>query len=584
MAEKRNSNSRPWDFLAQYKGEMFSGEWPTLPQMFDITCKQFPDNRCFTAFSPEDITLTYTQAREKIVGVANYLAAKGVKHGDRVAVCGKNSPEWAIAYLAILYVGATVIPLDYQLKDEEIDFLLTFAGVQYLFIDAERINDIDSKGTVGLLEKISLEVGHPDYIFNKMAEKAPKRKGASENDLAAILFTSGTTGNPKGVMLTHANLVSDCFLAQDLMTLYPTDIFYALLPIHHSYTMLAVFIEAISVGAEIVFGKKLIVSQILKELKRGNVTMFLAVPMLFNKMLKGLMNGIKEKGVVVYGLIRFLMGISGLIKKVFKVNPGHKMFNGLLAKLSLDKIRICISGGGPLPSSTFKMFNQLGIDFVQGYGLTETSPIITLNPIYAYIETSVGKILPRTEMRLIDVDEKGIGEIVVRGPMVMQGYYKNKEATAEILSADGWLRTGDAGYIDADNYVYLTGRKKSLIVTEGGKNVFPEEIEDAFQLYDEIDQICVMGYLTDVKMKTEGIRALIHPAEKFVDEMAKKYADAATLYAEMEKHMKEVVDKVNKDLLPYKRISKVTVVSEPLEMTSTKKIKRYIVAEKYKDR
>ena len=584
MAGKRNSNSKPWDFLAQYKGEMFSGEWPTLPQMFDITCKRYPDNRCFTAFSPEDITLTYTQAREKIIGVANYLAVKGVKHGDKVAVSGKNSPEWAIAYLAILYVGATVIPLDYQLKDEEIDFLLTFAGVQYLFIDAERINDIDSKGTVGLLEKISLEVGHADYIFNKMAEKSPKRKGASENDLAAILFTSGTTGNPKGVMLTHANLVSDCFLAQDLMTLYPTDIFYALLPIHHSYTMLAVFIEAISVGAEIVFGKKLIVSQILKELKRGNVTMFLAVPMLFNKMLKGLMNGIKEKGVVVYGLIRFLMGISGLIKKVFKVNPGHKMFNGLLAKLSLDKIRICISGGGPLPSSTFKMFNQLGIDFVQGYGLTETSPIITLNPIYAYIETSVGKILPRTEMKLIDVDEKGIGEIVVRGPMVMQGYYKNKEATDEILAADGWLRTGDVGYIDADNYVYLTGRKKSLIVTEGGKNVFPEEIEDAFQLYDEIDQICVMGYLTDVKMKSEGIRALIHPSEKYVDEMAKKYADAATLYAEMEKHMKEVVDKVNKDLLPYKRISKVTVVAEPLEMTSTKKIKRYIVAEKYKDR
>ncbi len=192
-------------------------------------------------------------------------------------------------------------------------------------------------------------------------------------------------------MLSHSNLVSDCYLAQGHMTLYPTDVFYALLPIHHSYTMLAVFIEAISVGAEIVFGKKLLVSQILKELKLGKVTMFLAVPMLFNKMLKGLLNGIKEKGIVVYGLIRFLMSISGLIKKVFKVNPGHKMFNGILAKLSMDNIRICISGGGPLPSSTFKLFNQLGIDFVQGYGLTETSPIITLNPVYAYVETSVGK-------------------------------------------------------------------------------------------------------------------------------------------------------------------------------------------------
>jgi long-chain acyl-CoA synthetase len=348
--------------------------------------------------------------------------------------------------------------------------------------------------------------------------------------------------------------------------------------------MLAVFIEAISVGAEIVFGKKLIVTQILKELKKGNVTMFLAVPMLFNKMLKGLMNGIKEKGIVVYGLIRFLMGISGLIKKVFKVNPGHKMFNGILAKLSMDKIRICISGGGPLPSSTFKLFNQLGIDFVQGYGLTETSPIITLNPVDAYIETSVGKILPRTEMKILDADARGIGEILVKGPMVMQGYYKNQDATDEVLGKDGWLRTGDAGYIDENNYVYLTGRKKSLIVTEGGKNVFPEEIEDLFQLYDQIDQICILGYLVDKKNKSEGIWAIIHPADKYMEEMAKQHTDTKDLTEAVRTHMQEIVDKVNKEMLPYKRISKLTVADEPLEMTSTKKIKRHIVAEVYKDR
>jgi long-chain acyl-CoA synthetase len=348
--------------------------------------------------------------------------------------------------------------------------------------------------------------------------------------------------------------------------------------------MLAVFIEAISQGAEIVFGKKLIVTQILKELKKGKVTMFLAVPMLFNKMLKGLMNGIKEKGALVYGLIRFLMGISGLIKKVFKVNPGHKMFNGILAKLSMDNIRICISGGGPLPASTFKLFNQLGIDFVQGYGLTETSPIITLNPIEAYIEASVGKILPRTEMKILDPDGRGVGEIAVRGPMVMQGYYKNQEATDEVLGKDGWLRTGDAGYIDANNYVYLTGRKKSLIVTEGGKNVFPEEIEDLFQLYDQIDQICIMGYLVDKKNKSEGIWAIIHPADKYMEGMAKQHADVKARAEAVRAQMQEIVDKVNKEMLPYKRISKLTVADEPLEMTSTKKIKRHVVAEVYKDR
>ncbi|MCK9287403.1 MAG: AMP-binding protein [Sphaerochaetaceae bacterium] len=579
---KNKVDVRPWDFLAEYRGTVFEGEWPTIPQMFEITVKRHPSNRCFTAFSPVEMTLTYAEVLKKVKQVSGYLHTKGIGLNSKVAVTGKNSPEWAIAYLAILFTGATVVPLDFQLKDEEINFLLKFAGVEYLFIDAERIDDIDKQGNIGLVEKISLEPNHPNYVMDLDGSFDEHTEKASESDLAAILFTSGTTGNPKGVMLSHSNLVSDCYLAQDLLTVLPTDVFYALLPIHHSYTMLAVFIEAISIGSEIVFGKKLIVTQILKELKKGKVTMFLAVPMLFNKMLKGLMNGIKEKGALVYGLIRFLMGISGFIKKVFRKNPGNKMFKGILEKLSLDNIRICICGGGPLPASTFKMFNQLGIDFVQGYGLTETSPILTLNPIDAYIETSVGKVLPRTEMKIIDTDEKGVGEITVRGPMVMQGYYKNPEATAEILDENRWLKTGDAGYLDANNYLYLTGRKKSLIVTEGGKNVFPEEIEDEFQLYDEIDQICVLGFVLDEKMKTEGIRALVHPSEKFVDEMKQRFPDDKQRKAEMNKHMDEIVEKVNKDLLPYKRISRVDLVDEPFEMSSTKKIKRFIYAEKYK--
>lgn len=584
MANPNKTTGNPWDFLEEFKGKEFHGEWPTIPQMFSITCARYPDNQCFTAFAPSELRLTYSEVLQKVLQFADYLVEQGVGPESKVAVTGKNSPEWAIAYLAVLFAGGIVVPLDYQLTDKEIDFLMTFAEVKHLCIDAERFDAIDASGTVGLTVKISLEPKHPDYIFDKKAKKKQQRHEVKEQDLAAILFTSGTTGNPKGVMLTHANLVSDCYLAQAHMTLYPTDVFYALLPIHHSYTMLAVFIEAMSVGAEIVFGKKLIVSQILKELKQGKVTMFLAVPMLFNKMLRGLMNGIREKGIVVYGLIRFLMSVSGLIKKVFKVNPGHKMFNGILAKLSMDNIRICISGGGPLPSSTFKLFNQLGIDFVQGYGLTETSPIITLNPVYAYNENSVGKILPRTDMKILDPDSRKIGEILVKGPMVMQGYYKNPDATKEVLDADGWLHTGDAGYIDANRYVYLTGRKKSLIVTEGGKNVFPEEIEDSFQLYDEIDQICVMGYLVDKKNKSEGIRAIIHPSDKFVEDMTAKFPDAANRDSEILKHMQEILDKVNKDLLPYKRITKLTIADEPLEMTSTKKIKRHVVAQVYQDR
>ncbi len=566
-------NREPWKELETYKGKYFSGEWPTLPELFNITADRFPDRRCFSIYDP-DLFFTYKEAHSKILSVSNYLKKNGVKKGDKVAVTGKNSPEWTIAYLSIMYAGATVVPLDYQLHAEEITALIDFSGVSLLFVDEEKFDEI--RQLKKKLNLISLSPVKKDYILELKDPGEQTGELPSENDLAAILYTSGTTGNQKGVMLTQSNFVSDCFLAQGHMTLTEKDVFYALLPLHHSYSMLAVFIEAISVGAEIVFAKKLVVSQILKDLKIGKVTMFLAIPMLFNKMLKALMNGIREKGIVIYGIIKFLMFISGLIKKITGKNPGKKMFKGLLAKLSLDENRICICGGGPLPSSTFKMFNQLGIDFVQGYGLTETAPIIALNPVEYYKEESVGAVTPGTEMKILDPDEDGAGEILVKGPMVMQGYYKNKEATDEIFTDDGWLKTGDVGYLDEENFLYLTGRKKSLIVTEGGKNVFPEEIEDHFQLFDEIEQILIRGYVLDDKMKTEGIEALIYPN---IESQKKAFEKNGLEYTKenIKAEFDKIIDQVNRELLPYKRISRLRVLDEAMEMTTTKKIKRFKV-------
>ena len=579
MATTKNT-PKPWDFLDAYRGKMFDGQWPTVVQMFEISVSRFAQNKCFTAFVPKKETFTYEQAHEHILTIANFLVAKGVGKDSKVAVSGKNSPEWAMAYLGILYAGAIVVPLDNTLSNKDMVKLMGFADVKILFADTDRLENFDEENKLGLTDRISLEEGsaHPFVLDLEAAET--ERYQAKSEETAAILFTSGTTGTPKGVMLSHSNLVADCYLAQGNMQLYPSDVFYAILPIHHAYTMMAVFFEALSAGASIVFGKKLIISQVLKELKEGEVTMFLAVPMLFNKMIAALMNGVREKGIVLYGIIRFLMGISGLLKKLFKVNVGKSMFGFLLKKLSLDKNRICISGGGPLPASTFKMFNELGIDFVQGYGLTETSPITHLNPVEAYIETSVGKKIPQTEVKIVNPDSEGNGIIYIKGPMVMQGYYNHPEATEEVLS-DGWLNTGDVGHQDAQGYLYLTGRAKNIIVTEGGKNVFPEEIEDHFQLYSEIDTICVLGYLVDKKTKSEGIRALVYPAEKYRDEMTKEHGDQAK--QKVEERIQQIVSEVNKELQAYKKITRVTVVDEPLEMTSTKKVKRFVVAQKYKD-
>jgi long-chain acyl-CoA synthetase len=575
-------SDQPWDFLNDYRGRFFEGEWPTLVELFEISTDRFGERPCFTVYEPERVSLDYREAWERIQRISGLLLENGVKPGDRVAVSGANSPEWAIAYLSILRAGGVVVPIDYALSSAEIKGLIKAAGAEILFIDGEREGDF-SPGKDGIRKLIGLSAESDDYIytllkditnFTDTSKPVPPRGLSSPEDLAAILFTSGTTGKPKGVMLTHENLVSDCLLAQANLNIYPTDVFYALLPIHHSYSMLAVFIESFSVGAETVFGKRLAIKQILHDLKMAEVTMFLGVPMLFNKLLQGILKGIRAKGLLVYGLIRTLMFLSGSVKKLFGVNPGKILFRSILEKASLSSIRICISGGGPLAPSVFRRYNQFGIDFVQGYGLTETSPIVALNPREHYKVASVGRVLPRTSMKIIDPDEHGRGEIVIKGPMVMRGYYRNPEATAEVFTDDGYFRTGDIGYLDRDNYLYLTGRAKNLIVTEGGKNVYPEELEDAFQLYSEVEQILVRGFTPDARVPGEHIEALIYPNQEFFEEELK---DDGQGTERVRAAIERIVAEVNQNLLSYQKIEKVTILANPMEMTTTKKIRRHAV-------
>jgi len=575
-----DSNEK-WKFLDAFRGKDFTGTWPTIPEMFSISVKRFPHNRCLFTFYPQEETFDYTQVESIVLGLAGYLANHGVKKGDKIVLTGKNSPEWALAFLGSLYAGAVIVPLDNSFHTEDIEKFTGFVDAKWLFADKERVDSIDEAGKFALT-RICLEPtdNHP-FLLDCQEKPAQGIQKATEHDLAAILFTSGTTGTPKGVMLSHANLVSDCYIAQSQLAVYPTDVFYAILPIHHAYTMQSVFIETIGSGAACLFGKKLVISQVLKDLQDGNVTMFLGVPMLFNKMITALMQGIRKKGIIVYGVVRLMMSVAGFIKKRFHKNIGKRWFRPLLSKLSLQTNRLCICGGGPLPASTYRYFNELGIDFVQGYGLTEASPMTHLTPPEHFIVSSVGRSFPGEEVKIADPDEDGNGIICIKGPNVMQGYYHNEEATKEVLSEDGWLNTGDVGHEDENKYLYLTGRAKNIIVTEGGKNVFPEEIEDYFQLYDEIETLCVMGYLIDKKMKTEGIRILIYPTPKYTESVKKTHA--GNYQAVIQKRMEEIVGEVNKELQGYKKISRVTVVDRPLPLTSTKKVKRFLVAQEYKD-
>ncbi len=575
---KKNAKPLPWGFLDAYRGTKFNGEWPTLPEMFEITVERYGKRACFTDFEGpggSKNTLTYDEAYQKIINLAKWMNENGVKKGCHVAVSGKNSPEWAIVYLAALFAGATITPLDYGLHESELDNLLNTAEPVLFFVDSEKYEYFAGKKNKYKVYSLSPKFAET-YVYNLVAsDKAVLNEDkVTEDDVAAILFTSGTTGTPKGVMLTHKNLVSDCYIAQNHMDIFHTDVFYALLPIHHAYTMLAVFIETISQGAEVVFGKTMAVSKMLKELREGKITMLLGVPLLFNKLLEGIMKGIRAKGILVYGLIRFLMGISYFMKKVFKVNVGKKMFKAILDKASIGSLRVAICGGGPLASSVFKKYQEFGLDFVQGYGLTETSPIIALNPIEHFKIESVGAFFEGyMDMRIADPDEDEVGEVQVKGPMVMKGYYNMPEETAKVFTEDGWFKTGDLGRMDSEGYLILCGRAKNMIVTEGGKNVYPEEIENAFQLVNEIEQITVTGFIEDKAKKSEKIEALIYPSDYAYQKVSGTRGNA-TDDAKVKELVANEVEKINKKQASYAKIAKITILEKPLEMTTTKKVKR----------
>ncbi len=565
-----------WDkHLEPYRGKTFNGDWPTLAQIFNITLDKFPNRICFTKFTPNRFSLTYKEVNKYLLNISSYLRENGLKKGDKVAINGKNSIEWAIAYLSINFAGGVVVPLDNQLTTKKVQQLSSYSDCKFFLADKNILESLDKYDetylkSFALCMTLTGKSENYEAMMNCKAEKILPAENGNEDDIAAILFTSGTTGNEKGAVLSQKNIVSDVFQAKDeqFLQLDETDILYALLPLHHSYCCTAVLLVSITFGCECVFGHGIIVSRMINDLTRGKVTVFMGIPLLYNKILAGMMKEVKKKGFFTNALVHTLMFINGFFKKYFKANPLRGFFNKkLLSKVGFAHNRILICGAGPLSPKVFKQYQQLGLDFIQGYGLTETSPILALNPISKFKIESVGKIFRLVDAKIIDADATGVGEIVVKGPNICQGYYKDEENTKKLFTEDGYLKTGDLGYLDKDNYLYLKGRAKNIIVTEGGKNVYPEEIEDLFQLHPQIDQILVRGYQEKKNVPAECIEAVIYPNEEYFKNKVEK----------IDVEIDEVIKTVNKELSGYKKIGKVTILDKPMVMTSTKKIKRNLI-------
>ena len=534
--------------------------YKTITEMFERSAKEY-SNRVMSKIKRGGVWREYTfgEVLGYVRKMAEYLKEKGIKKGDFVALVSENRPEWGWGYLAIQWAGGTVIPLDARLTDVERRFLMDFAGIKGVICSRDYLMEIE-EAKKELKFDFILSMEDLDKIFEKY--KGIDRVELNEEDLAEILFTSGTTGSPKGVMLTHKNIMSDLEGLYQIIDVNENDVFFSILPLHHVYECTGGFLAPIYVGASVAYASSLRPNVMLEEMREIRPTVWLTVPLILEKIYQKILKTLNEQ-----------KGVKKVLINLMKTFAKERLSKRIKASLGLDRVRYVISGGAALPEWVSKGLEDLGFPILQGYGLSETSPILTLNPPHSPRNKSVGLPIPGVEIRLFEVNERGEGEIAAKGPMVMKGYYKNEKATKEVFY-DGWFLTGDIGYFDEDGYLYITGRKKAVIVTKGGKNIYPEEIENKLTESPYIEEVLVFGAINP-ETGEEEVQALVYPNLDEVRSIAHKMGrvpDDDFIYELISKE----IERLSKDLAPYKRIKRFALRYEEFPKTTTRKIKRHL--------
>jgi long-chain acyl-CoA synthetase len=516
--------------------------------------------------------LTYRDLQERVDRLARGLRKLGFKPGEHIALIGENCPEWEIVYLSIQWAGCTVVPLDRLLKVQELRHIIRDSDSAAVMATGTYTDTIDEALTEmnRVIRKFTTGQAPQGWIgieelIARGSDHLPIELPAELEGTAAILYTSGTTGQAKGVMLSHRNIACNVVGAYQAIYFGDSDTFVSILPLHHSFEATAGFLTPLCAGATIVFAPSLKSKEILATIARHNVTVMLGVPLLFEKIVEGVQRQVRDSP----SFKRFVFGVG---MKIGKWAPGlaHAMFGKVRRAMGMEHVRFLVSGGAALQSWASIFMERLGLPILQGYGLTETAPIISVNRPDDADNTSVGPPIPGFEVWIHDPDENGNGEIVVRGPSVMKGYYKNPEATRAVLSEDGWFRTGDLGKIDDKGLLHVTGRAKNLIVTPAGKNVYPEEIEAVLVQNPYILEIVVYGHLNEATGREE-IHAVIVPNHDLLDQEKPHIGDR-----DLEAFMREQVRVECEKLAEFKRIKHFELQEEELPKTTTRKVKRYL--------
>lgn len=502
---------------------------------------------------------TYRELLQSIASVARALAEKGIAKGDCVAIFSENRPEWIIADLAIVSSGLVVVPLDAQLTEHEVALLLASSGAKAIFVSAACAQRLPKQFS-GIISSFDPGIGVP---FSSMLATSPGAVVAPllrDDDLATILYTSGTTGDPKGVMLSQKNLASNLSSIRKLDLFDHNDNFLLILPLHHTYASMCCMLLPLSLGATITILNSLKGPEILACMRETGVSVLVGVPQLFAAFRRAIYDEIQKKPLLVRVLVKLLLSINSLVRETTGNNIGKTLFKAVHAKFG-QRFRVSACGGARLDPDIYTDMHNIGFRILEGYGLTETSPLCTFN---LRKPGSIGIPIPDVEVKLANQDETGQGELIVRGPNVMLGYYKKPEETAAVMK-DGWFHTGDLAKQDSDGFLYITGRSRELIVLPNGKKIFPEELEKFYKQIPAIKEICLL-------QGERGIEAAVVPDFDYLRKMNQANARETIAFQ---------IEDLAKDLPAFKRVMGLKIFKDPLPVTRIGKLRRSMVRDLY---
>jgi len=582
----------------------------SIPHLLFTTIEKFPTNVVFHYYRDDQIQkMTYAELGEQIKNLTHGLMDLGLKKGDRLAILSYNRPEWAITDFSGFCLQTVVVPIYQTLPPNQIEYILNDARARAIVVENDlqyqkimeikknlpnlefiiTIDDLpDPKSAVprlsGLMEKGSKHRESHSVLFDQSLE------GIYSREICTLVYTSGTTGEPKGVMLHHDGFIKDIINSEAVLSLYPDDVFLSFLPLSHLYERLAGHWCPMYRGAGIFYARS--IETVVGDIAVARPTVMVSVPRLYEKVATAVYEQVEHSPGIKRNLFYWAIG-TGLEyheKRIAgKVSPWLKkryqfadkvVFSKIKKKLG-GRLRSPIAGGAPLSVDTLKFFEAIGLRIIEGYGMTETHLIITLTPPGKTKYGSCGKPIKGVQVKIAED-----GEVLVKGDTLMEGYYNKPELTSEVFDSDGWLHTGDIGHLDEDDYLFLTDRKKNIIVTSGGKNVAPAPIEHVLKTSKYIDDVCLVGN------RRNFISALIIPNY----ELLKKYAENAELSLTSNEELvqnEQIIDLIKQEIDPlqssfasYETVKKFILLNQPLsidkgEITPSLKIKRDVIEQKY---